>query len=662
MVHKHMLIRRAVTGDPTYLKSLHVHIKKNRDSDIDTCFSLIHLLDPTVIPSTGTFDSFEKAFKDRMERVNLTLNIFFSVFDSIPAEDVSSKQALTTFFGKHLNDIFRWVMLFHSEGMFLPTCALTIIMLQSLDQNLLPRIMTSCRLLELILLIWMRKDRFGRYMVAATHRICPILDMVQGFVIHEPRKALFLQLHEDKPRKMREIAHVVRVRILELKQRYLEGEIQRKFALEQIIKILEVSSVILSRYNRWLAFLVPKDSPNFLCVVVEVLGTISQAATEESYLAALARALRYVCRLVLRAGLNMCPLLMKLLTVLDRGLLTLIIQCLLYLPPANTSRMCAADLFQEISAYAIFSEITRFFSKDGILAAPADLRRIKEVPVGDQECWTVVRVFVAQAVQTFNRRKGQILTTKECDGLGHTHHQEVADSDVRQCSRCHSVIYCSPECQRQDWEQLHHHECPTQSSNYTLHRFEGWISPVNRAWCLVTVEGIVNAHMSTFDMVRLKKGITAPLQPCILVINGLTLPTQANVTQIPSYRKRNHDLPDASLSKRIDAYLSQFLQMQGTIWLVEVLFPYGGATIHYLIRLTKDEDGCLHAISAIPRIWFVLARCCFQKYILIFLVVIVPTAVLSTASMMDTTGPASKGNFSAALDVGLICWYYNVNS
>ncbi|KAJ2912142.1 hypothetical protein MD484_g8271, partial [Candolleomyces efflorescens] len=608
MVRKNMLIRRAATGDLASLKSLHQYIERKRDSDSEICGHLIHLLDPTDIPSDGDVDSFEEAFRDKMERVALALNIFFSVFNSTSAEDASSKQTLATLFGEHLAEIFQWVLLFSTQGVHLPTCALIIIMLQSLDESLLLRIMTLRRLLELVLSIWIRKNRLGgRYIVATTHRICPILDMVQGLVSHEPRKAAFLQLLEDEPRRVREIAHAIRVRILELGESYTEGDIGRHFALEQILEILAISGVVLSRYDRWLAFLVPKDSPNFLGVVVEVLVTISRGAVEESYLATLVRTIRRVCTLALRAGSNACPPLKKLLTILDGGILTLITRCLLHLPPTNPAHVFAADIFQEIAAYGIFHEVARFFAAGpGVWVAPADLRRANQLSARDinQECWEVVRTFVVQIIQKYNRNMDHILTTNICDGLGHTHHrwQEAAGSDVRQCSRCHSVVYCSQQCQRNDWGQYHRYECSTQLAQYSLRRLSGWISPVNRAWCLFLVEGIVNAHMSSFDEKRLIKGITAPLHSCILVIEGLSLPTRISVTKVSDYMRRNKDLPDTSLAKRIDAYLAQFLQYPGTIWLVEALFPYGGATIHYLIRMTRDEDGCLHAVSAVTRV------------------------------------------------------------
>ncbi|KAJ3542234.1 hypothetical protein NMY22_g3586 [Coprinellus aureogranulatus] len=44
-----------------------------------------------------------------------------------------------------------------------------------------------------------------------------------------------------------------------------------------------------------------------------------------------------------------------------------------------------------------------------------------------------------------------------CDNL-HCNERRLG-SPMRQCSRCHTVVYCSEPCQRQDWKKLHRYEC-----------------------------------------------------------------------------------------------------------------------------------------------------------------------------------------------------------
>ncbi|KAH6906064.1 hypothetical protein BKA70DRAFT_1290545 [Coprinopsis sp. MPI-PUGE-AT-0042] len=42
----------------------------------------------------------------------------------------------------------------------------------------------------------------------------------------------------------------------------------------------------------------------------------------------------------------------------------------------------------------------------------------------------------------------------------------VACASLRSCAGCVSVVYCSEECQKEDWESIHKHECLMMAREY----------------------------------------------------------------------------------------------------------------------------------------------------------------------------------------------------
>ncbi|KAF6746349.1 hypothetical protein DFP72DRAFT_635403 [Ephemerocybe angulata] len=65
----------------------------------------------------------------------------------------------------------------------------------------------------------------------------------------------------------------------------------------------------------------------------------------------------------------------------------------------------------------------------------------------------------AAAQSVFDARRG--IHVDVCDNLKHSARYGSSDSDysVRKCSRCECVVYCSRECQKEDWDEGHKHEC-----------------------------------------------------------------------------------------------------------------------------------------------------------------------------------------------------------
>ncbi|TEB21942.1 hypothetical protein FA13DRAFT_1525508 [Coprinellus micaceus] len=52
-----------------------------------------------------------------------------------------------------------------------------------------------------------------------------------------------------------------------------------------------------------------------------------------------------------------------------------------------------------------------------------------------------------------------------CDNLLHTQDFAVDRGRGVQCLWCHSVVYCSRQCQHDDWRVFHREECPNSRLN-----------------------------------------------------------------------------------------------------------------------------------------------------------------------------------------------------
>jgi hypothetical protein len=63
------------------------------------------------------------------------------------------------------------------------------------------------------------------------------------------------------------------------------------------------------------------------------------------------------------------------------------------------------------------------------------------------------------------------------------------------------------------------------------------------------------------------------------------VPAALDLMLFSNYRQHQHGEPE-HLKKRVHSYLHQALQ-SSNVYLAEALFPYGGATVHLLIKMTR---------------------------------------------------------------------------
>jgi hypothetical protein len=102
------------------------------------------------------------------------------------------------------------------------------------------------------------------------------------------------------------------------------------------------------------------------------------------------------------------------------------------------------------------------------------------------------------------------------------------------------------------------------------------------------VEDVCSTNMHTVERIRQFRGFAAPLNALIHFVDCFSVPAALDLVLFTKYKQREHGEP-AHLKKRIDAYLSHALQSQN-VYLAEAMFPYGGATVHLLIKMTKANE------------------------------------------------------------------------
>ncbi|KAG2003790.1 hypothetical protein CC2G_004367 [Coprinopsis cinerea AmutBmut pab1-1] len=87
-----------------------------------------------------------------------------------------------------------------------------------------------------------------------------------------------------------------------------------------------------------------------------------------------------------------------------------------------------------------------------------------------------------------------------CFNVEHRNRPNRRSNDsLKTCSRCHSVLYCSPECQEEDWSRVHRFECSAQRIQHSrLKAEEIWIPHRIQAHIYAVAQRVVQEHTDTF--------------------------------------------------------------------------------------------------------------------------------------------------------------------
>ncbi|KAF6753409.1 hypothetical protein DFP72DRAFT_1069395 [Ephemerocybe angulata] len=175
------------------------------------------------------------------------------------------------------------------------------------------------------------------------------------------------------------------------------------------------------------------------------------------------------------------------------------------------------------------------------------------------------------------------------------------------CSNCHSMIYCSHECQKEDWSALHRDECaPARREYYQARHCDKphYTQAKRKFHAVYTARRADWATMGLGDILHQEDiGVatqTPKAQPAIIelslwrnLIHTIEEYIQLRGLSIQS----NNEVPQYHLDKRICALLSSFTKEDADmgIRLVEGAYQFGNRTIFILAKLQEIPGEEAHA-------------------------------------------------------------------
>ncbi|KAF6753444.1 hypothetical protein DFP72DRAFT_1170880 [Ephemerocybe angulata] len=138
---------------------------------------------------------------------------------------------------------------------------------------------------------------------------------------------------------------------------------------------------------------------------------------------------------------------------------------------------------------------------DAVGAVPNATRRaVSSHPIAKKVYTEFVHVWISTQV-VHESLSGDTSPILYCDSLKHQDKESSglvrAPEESRECSWCRVTIYCSIECQKEDWHRIHRKECQ-QKRVYRIDRQlqDVWISQRSRRFYLARLENTIQAAMA----------------------------------------------------------------------------------------------------------------------------------------------------------------------
>ncbi|RXW12396.1 hypothetical protein EST38_g13459 [Candolleomyces aberdarensis] len=549
--YKDALVEAALRGSAASIHSLSEYIDSAEDYDVDLCVRLSPLIDARRIPSDSLYNSttFASDPNNTLLCATATFTVITRVHRGLCAGH-PSKPRIAQYFRENLASFYQWIEFLVSKRILLGTSASLIGMIASTDSQLLLNIMASPRALELAVSVWSSEDNSGRHPVLSKYRHCPILDVVMGFRRHEVGKTMFKAYLDEEPGRVGNMAKIVRVRTQQLVQRFNEKELQWDFALEHLLQLLNLSWGLLGGHKGWVAVCGTED---LLKLFTASLGVFSAGEESLDCWRLVLKALFRIHELTFEPSLGTYPALLKVAAITKGGVLRLLIECALRFV-SNTEKFDTTSLIiRRLTAYAFYHEVSQ-----ALTPATLDL---------------------ADRMENLGRTdEGEKLRLIITTGVKHAAsiHDDLRDAPRRFC------------------DGLSH--APCASAKGAIGKNFTGMNAIAKLLPGVSAISRDGSNIATVERIRRLRRFTPPLNALIHFVDCVSVPAALDLMLVAKYKQREHGEP-AHLKNRINAYLLHALQSPD-VYLVEALFPYGGATVHFLIKMTK-ANGRYYAIGSI---------------------------------------------------------------
>ncbi|RXW11392.1 hypothetical protein EST38_g14463, partial [Candolleomyces aberdarensis] len=265
-----------------------------------------------------------------------------------------SKPHAVSFLDENLNTLLQWVRFFVFKGEHVDTSAALFKMLISKDDPLRHRITSSRKVTDLFLSLWTRKDNDRRYFVIFKYELCPLLDLLNGFLKNDVGKSHIFALL-DEPRSIGTVAKTVCGQIQQLTRRHLQGECSWKFTILHFLKLLRLTSQLLRTHRDWSAFFGSRD---LLRILMKDLWLISKRKNSPDSWRMVFNVLRYISEFTLDAPLGTYPALLKVKAVVEGGMIHMLTDCILHIPDTSRDNLTAVLILQHLAAYSIYHEVS----------------------------------------------------------------------------------------------------------------------------------------------------------------------------------------------------------------------------------------------------------------------------------------------------------------
>ncbi|KAF6760904.1 hypothetical protein DFP72DRAFT_881748 [Ephemerocybe angulata] len=185
-----------------------------------------------------------------------------------------------------------------------------------------------------------------------------------------------------------------------------------------------------------------------------------------------------------------------------------------------------------------------------------------------------------------------------CDNYTCTHRYHATQVS-KECSGCYSVVYCSPECQSEDWEKWHRHECSKARADHSrLKSCDEWYSHQNRAYHLAYVQLMYTNLVGLYEGdAKRRFGPSVPFHQVMPTMDFRAVITTYNLKPIgPDFIQVEREtwVGQEYLEPRMQAFLDEYrsgaLAARGAR-LVKAKFRMGDQLMTLFVKLERAREG-----------------------------------------------------------------------